>query len=227
MKQSRSNKRLPTTLTEAEVEALLAQVNPRSTTGLRNRAMLAAMLGAGLRVSEIVALMPRNVDLKGGMIRVNNGKGGRDRVVPVDQETAGWLRAWAEKRVALGLDGRRRFFCAVRRTQFGSEPGKPITVRTVQALVTRLSRAAGIEKQVTPHVLRHTYATQLLDGGFTIREVQELLGHSSVSTTMVYIHVNPAALREKIQGASRNDLQARIAAMEEQLSEFKRAAGLE
>ncbi len=226
MKQTRSNKRLPTTLTEAEVEALLAQVNPRSTTGLRNRAMLAAMLGAGLRVSEIVALVPRDVDLEEGMIRVNNGKGGRDRVVPVDQETAGWLRAWAEKRIVLGLNGRRRFFCAVRRTQFGSEPGKPITVRTVQALVTRLARAAGMEKQVTPHVLRHTYATRLLDGGFTIREVQELLGHSSVHTTMIYTHVNPAALRKKIQGPKQNDLQARISAMEEQLADLKRTADL-
>ena len=216
----RRQKRLPTVLTEAEVEALLAQVNPRSTTGLRNRAMLQVMLGAGLRVSEVVALMPRDVDLEEGMIRVNNGKGGRDRVVPVDQGTAGWLQAWAEKRVALRLNGRRRFFCAVRRTPLGSEPGRPITVRTVQVLVSRLAKKAGIDKQVTPHVLRHTYATRLLDGGFTIREVQELLGHSDVSTTMVYTHVNPAALRAKIQGKHKR--QGQIAQLQQQLAELQK-----
>jgi len=118
----------------------VAQANPRCTSGLRSRGMLAAMLGVGLRVSEIVALMPRDVDLEQGIIRVNLGKGGRDRVVPVDQETAGWLQAWAEKRRALKLDGRRRFFCAIRRTSLGSEPGRPLAIRTVQNCRRRLQR---------------------------------------------------------------------------------------
>ena len=94
------------------------------------------------------------------------------------------------------------------------------------ALARRLAQDAGIDKQVTPHVLRHTYATHLLDQGFTIREVQELLGHSNVSTTMVYTHVNPAALREKIQGTNRNDLKAQIAAIGQQLADLRRAVGL-
>ena len=215
----RTKRRLPTVLTEAEMEVLVAQVNPRCTSGLRNRAMLAAMLGAGLRVSEIVALVPRDVDLEQGTIRVNLGKGGRDRVVPVDQETAGWLQAWAEKRRALKLDGRRRFFCAIRRTCLGSEPGKPLAIRTVQNLISRLGKRAGIDKQVTPHVLRHTYATRLLDQGFTIREVQELLGHSDVSTTMIYTHVNPAELRAKIQGKQKR--QEQIAELQQQLAELQ------
>lgn len=229
MQQVRSKKRgqrLPTVLTEAEVEALLAQVNPRSTTGLRNRAMLAAMLGAGLRVSEVVALMPRDIDLEQGTIRVNLGKGSKDRVVVVGPETTEWLRAWREKRAALGLSGRSPVFCAIRRTPLGSEIGQGITARTVQRLIRRLAQEAGIDKQVTPHVLRHTYATQLLDQGCNIREVQEQLGHSDVSTTMIYTHVNPTALREKIQGkapAEADEVQRLAAALAKLPTEQRQA----
>jgi len=155
--------------------------------------MIAAMLGAGLRVSEVTALRPRDVDLETGEIRVNNGKGGRDRIVPIDSEAGHWLALWAEKRKVLGLTGRHHFFAGVRNR------GKCLTARAVGLAIDLLARKAGIEKRISPHVLRHTYATRLLDRGYSIREVQELLGHSNVSTTMVYTHVNPVALRAKIQ----------------------------
>lgn len=218
MKRTGRTKRLPETLSAQEVQALVAQVNTKSTTGLRNRAMLAAMLGAGLRVSEVVALYAADIDWQAGTLRVNGGKGGRDRVIPVDGETLAHLRAWAEKRKTLGVNGRQPFFCRVR-TNAGARqlPAGGITTRTVQALVTRLGREAGIEKQKThPHALRHTYATGLLDRGFTIREVQELLGHEDVSTTMIYTHVNPEALRAKVQGHGRADLAAQLEALHEQ-----------
>lgn len=215
----RRQQRLPTVLTETEEQALIEQVNPKSTTGLRNRAMLEVMLGAGLRVSEVVALMPRDVDLAAGTVRVNLGKGSKDRIVPVDQETVAWLQAWSEKRAALGHNARSPVFCAVRSTAPGNnQVGQAITARTVQRLISRLAQRAGIDKQVTPHTLRHTYATRLLDRGFTIREVQELLGHSDVSTTMVYTHVNPAALRAKIQGNDQR--QQQIAALQQQIAEL-------
>jgi len=159
------------------------------------------------------------VDLEQGTIRVNLGKGSKDRVVPIDQETTTWLRAWSEKRAALGLDARNPLFCAVKRTGLGSALGQTLTPRTVQRLVKRLAKAAGIDKQITPHALRHTYATRLLDEGFTIREVQELLGHSDVSTTMIYTHVNPAALRVKIQGSS--ERQGEVAALQQQLTSLQ------
>jgi integrase/recombinase XerD len=214
MRQARGKKHLPVTLTEIESQALLAQVNPKSATGLRNRAMLAAMLGAGLRVSEVVNLYPADVDFAEGTLRVNDGKGGKDRVIPVDPETLGWLRAWAEKRKGLGQNGRQPFFCRVKLTSIAYNPhtpdkapevrgmttGQPLSTRSVQALVTRLAQEAGIDKDVSPHTCRHTYASRLLDRGFTIREVQDLLGHSDVSTTMIYTHVNPAALKAKMQG---------------------------
>ncbi|MCD6360936.1 MAG: tyrosine-type recombinase/integrase [Armatimonadetes bacterium] len=189
-------KKLPVVLTDAEVDALLARISPKSDTGLRNRAMLQAMLGGGLRVSEVIALMPADIDLDRGMIRVNRGKGAKDRVVPVDSETLGWLRAWAERRKRLGLNARSPFFCSKRNR------GRPLTPRYVQWLVSRLAQAAGIEKKVTPHVLRHTYATRMLRRGLDLREVQELLGHANVATTQIYTHVDPEALRRKIQEPS-------------------------
>ncbi|RKX45638.1 MAG: hypothetical protein DRP27_03660 [Thermotogae bacterium] len=214
------SRKLPVVLTDEEVERLLVQVNPKSPTGLRNRAMLAAMLGAGLRVSEVVALMPADIDLERGMIRINSGKGGKDRVVPVDSETLAWLRAWAEKRKALGLNARKPFFCGIRGGRTGRvvrERGERLRVRYVQKLVRRLAEAAGIEKKVTPHVLRHTYATRLLRRGFDLREVQELLGHAQVVTTQIYTHVDPEALRRKMQADQEQEAEKIARALLEKL----------
>lgn len=189
-------------ITPAEEKALLAVVRDSSTTGLRNRAMVQLMLGAGLRVSEVCALRGVDVDLQRGEVRVNEGKGGKDRVVPVAAETRGWLQAWAGKREALGLNGRAPFFVGIREGPTGQgnrEKGQGLGVRYVQTLVARLAAAAGIEKRVSPHTLRHTYATRRLNEGFNVREVQTLLGHSNVSTTQVYTHVSPDELRAKVQ----------------------------
>ena len=211
-------KKLPVVLSDAEVNALLSRISPKSDTGLRNRAMLQVMLGAGLRVSEVVALMPSDIDLDRGMLRVNRGKGAKDRVIPVDGETLGWLRAWAERRKRLGLNARSPFFCSKRNR------GKPLTPRYVQWLVARLAEAAGIEKKVTPHVLRHTYATRMLRRGLDLREVQELLGHSNVATTQIYTHVDPEALRRKIQEHSHTEAEQIAAAVLEHLPpELKQA----
>jgi integrase/recombinase XerD len=197
-----ARKRLPVALSEEEQEALVVAINANTTSGLRTRAMVAAMLGAGLRVSEVVNLMPSDIDFKRGMVRVNNGKGGKDRVVPVDGETLAWLRSWAEKRSALGFKGRQPFFPRMRSKGMGSEeikPGEKMGTRNVQAIVERLATRAGFDRKVSPHQLRHTYATSQLDKGLTVRELQELLGHSAMATTAVYLHVKPEALREKVQ----------------------------
>jgi integrase/recombinase XerD len=187
-------KRLPVILTDAEVEALVGVIySTKSTTGLRNRAMLQVMLGGGLRVSEVVALKGHDLDFEKGTIRVNLGKGGKDRVVPVDQETQGWLRAWSERRASLGKSARDPLFFGLRTR------GKALLPRYVHHLVKRLAEAAGIEKKVGPHVLRHTYASNMLSRGLNLREVQQLLGHANVATTQIYTHVNPDELRRKIQ----------------------------
>jgi Site-specific recombinase XerD len=188
------------TLTDKEVDALRAQPNLNTATGVRNRAILETMLGAGLRVSEVVNLLPADVDLEEGTIRVNLGKGAKDRVIPIDETTALYLRAWTEKKKALGYNGRRYFFCGLK------SKGKRLTRRSVEYMVERLGRLAGIQRgggkhsRYSPHILRHTYATRLLDDPrFNVREVQELLGHANLTTTQVYTHVNPRLLREKIQ----------------------------
>jgi site-specific recombinase XerD len=228
--ESRPARRLPTTLTDEETSALIAKISPRGPLGLRNRAILAAVLGAGLRVSEVVALTPADINYTDGVVRVKGSTDGRDRVIPVDGETLAWLSAWAEKRKALGMNNRQPYFCRVRTKGVGTErlpAGQPISTRNVQALLARLARETGLQKRVTPHTLRHTYASRLLERGFTLGEVQQLLGQSAPAATMVYTQVNPAALKAKVQNHdSRADLAAQIAALEEQLAEIRKAAGL-
>ena len=181
-------KRLPIVLEKDEAEAILAVPNTGCPTGLRNRALLEVMLRAGLRNAEARHLRPGDIRWGSGILEVRDGKGGKDRSVPVDSETLGWLRAWQAKR-----PGGRYFF----NTLAGGE----LSARYLQQLIKRLAQKAGIERadQVTPHVLRHTYATHLLNSGFTIREVQQLLGHTSIQTTQIYTHVSPGDLAEKIQ----------------------------
>jgi len=223
-------RRPPTTLTEEETQAVISRINPRGPLGLRNRAILAAVLGAGLRVSEVVGLFPTDINFVDGSLRVKDSKQGKDRVIPLDGDTLAWLSAWAEKRKGLGMNGHQPFFCRVRTKGVGTDrlpAGQPISTRNVQALIARLAREAALEKRVTPHTLRHTYASRLLDRGFTIGEVQQLLGHADIAATMVYAQVNPAALKAKVQNeASKADLAAQITALEEQLAELREAAGL-
>jgi len=190
-----ARRRLPTVLKNAEARGLLEAASVGCPTGLRNRALLEAMLGAGLRVGEAVGLLPRDVDLAKGALRVTLGKGGRDRVVPVTAQTAGWLAAWGERRAALGASRRSPFFCGVK------DPASGISARYVQKMVKRLAGKAGIERRVTPHTLRHTYATRMLRAGLDVREVQELLGHADVGTTQIYCHVDPARLAERVREA--------------------------
>ena len=182
-------RRLPVVLDKTEAEALLAQPNTDCPTGLRNRAILELAYRAGLRVSELVKLRPANIRWREGLLEIRNGKGGRDRNVPVGPATLAWLRAWKAERPA-------------GRTFFGTLKGGPLSARYLQQLVKRLAvKALGEERgaRVHPHTLRHSYATSLLDDGFTIREVQDLLGHASVATTQVYLHVRPGDLAAKIR----------------------------
>lgn len=187
-------KKLPVVLDKEEAELILSQPNTGCPTGLRNRAILEVMYTAGLRVSEVINLRPGDIRWESGILEIRDGKGGKDRNVPVDSETLGWLRAWQGQRPIR----RQRFFTTLQ--------GKPVSARYLQQLVKRLANKAGLERadMVTPHVFRHTFATELLNDNFTIREVQTLLGHTNVSTTQIYTHVKPRALSVKIQGRRAN-----------------------
>ena len=190
-------RKLPETLQRSEAKALLEQPSLSCPTGIRNRAMLELMYHAGLRLGEVVGLRPSDIRWEAGELHLTHTKGGRHRVVPLSEETLGYLRLWAEKRPA----GRsKRFFTTLK--------GKPVSPRYVQAMVAREAHNAGIERRVHPHMLRHTYATELLDEGYNIREVQELLGHANLSTTQIYTHVNLGVLKEKVRQRGQSPAEA-------------------
>jgi integrase/recombinase XerD len=170
-------KKLPEVLTEDEVRRLLDAPNKNCRTGLRNRCMLQMMVDAGLRVSEALALTPKDIDTCAGAVHVWRGKGAKDRTVYISEHTADLCRLWEAERPK----GAKTFFCTLQ--------GKQINTSYVRALVYRLREKAGIEKHVHPHMLRHTFATLRLKRGDNIRQVQQLLGHSSVATTEIYTHV--------------------------------------
>ena len=151
------------------------------------------MYRAGLRVGEVLALEPRDVDLSSGTVRVLDGKGG-DGTGYFDESVKPWLEQWKRERSHYAHKG-SPLFCTLR--------GDPVSVRYVEAMVKRMAKRAGITSTVTPHVLRHTFATELLDEGANIRQVQEALRHSDVSTTMIYTHVLDTQLRSLIRKRKR------------------------
>lgn len=198
MPGARRPKRQPKILEKAEVEALLRQPNTRCLTGLRNRAILELMYRAGLRVGEICALRPGDIRWEARETLVR-GKGQRERTVPLEERSVHLLELWAEKRPST----RSAFFCTLQ--------GGRMSSRYIQQMVKREAQAAGLDaddRRITPHALRHTYATELLDEGLTIREVQHLLGHSSVATTQIYTQIRPQAIREKITARSHAEAEA-------------------
>ncbi len=191
-------RRLPEVLTRTEARALIEQTNPGSLTGLRNRVALVLMLRAGLRVSEVCNLAPKDIELDDCAIHVWRGKGAKDRVVYVDPETCDLLRHWFARRPT----GSRYLLATIQRAKRGagkSEPGQRLAPRYLQALSRRLAWDAGLDKHVTPHTLRHTYATEELKDGTPIHQIQKDLGHAHLSTTAVYLHVRDGERRSRAQ----------------------------
>jgi len=188
--------RLPRVLHPEETAALLGACDGEGPLALRDRAMLEVLYGAGLRVSELVGLPLSGVDRRAGVVRVR-GKGGRERLVPLGGEALASLERWlAEGRGAL-LGGREGRSDAVFVTRRG-------TAMTRQNFFTRLrglARRAGLPSdRVSPHVVRHAFATDLLDGGADLRAVQAMLGHADLSTTQIYTHVSRSRLRDTVEG---------------------------
>jgi len=151
------------------------------------------MYRAGVRVGEVLALEPRDVDLGSGTIRILDGKGG-DGTAYFDASAAPWLEQWKRE---------RRHYARAGSPLFCTLAGGPVSVRYVQLMVKRMAKRAGVTSTVTPHVLRHCFATELLDEGANIRQVQEALRHADVSTTMIYTHVLDTQLRSLIRKRKR------------------------
>jgi integrase/recombinase XerD len=175
--------RLPKVLSEAQVEALLAAPRSETILGQRDRAMLETLYATGLRVSELVGLRLHEVSLDMGVLRVF-GKGSKERLVPLGEEAADWLRRYlAEGRRAL-LDGRQS------NDLFVTARAAAMTRQAFWQLIKRYAVVAGIDPgRLSPHVLRHAFATHLINHGADLRVVQLLLGHADISTTQIYTHV--------------------------------------
>jgi len=186
---ARQPMRVPKSLSEAQVEALLAAGDTEAALGLRDRTMLELMYASGLRVSELVGLKTVNVSFSEGALRVT-GKGAKERLVPFGEEAHGWLERYlAEARaVILGQRSSDALFVTAR--------GGPMSRQMFWKLVKARARAAGIAVPISPHTLRHAFATHLLNHGADLRAVQMLLGHADISTTTIYTHVARERLRQ-------------------------------
>jgi len=181
--------RVPKTLTEAQVEALLAAPDVGTPLGLRDRAMLELIYASGLRVSELVELKLVNLSLPDGVVRVM-GKGSKERLVPFGDEARRWLEAWLATARPELLEGRRSdaLFVTIR--------GSAMSRQMFWNLVKKYALAAGILGRISPHTLRHAFATHLLNHGADLRAVQMLLGHADISTTTIYTHVARERLKQ-------------------------------
>jgi len=181
-------RRLPEVLSHDEVEALLSAPTPDERLGWRDRALIEMAYGAGVRVSELVGLDVTDVWYDDALVRVL-GKGAKERLVPVGRRALGATALYAREirpELDRGCSGGKLFLNA---------RGTPLSRVGAWGIIKRCARRAGIEKRVSPHTLRHTFATHLLEGGADLRAVQEMLGHADLSTTQIYTHVDREYLR--------------------------------
>ncbi len=187
----RTGRHLPEVLTVDEIDAMIAAIPPDSAEASRNRAMIETLYGCGLRVSELT-----NLEL--GKLYVNDeyliveGKGSKERLVPISPVAIERIKEYLPERAQLDIKpGEENYLFLNRR-------GSRLTRQMVFTIVRRLAADAGITKTISPHTLRHSFATHLLEGGANLRAIQQMLGHESIATTEIYIHLDRSRLREEI-----------------------------
>lgn len=180
----------PEPLSREEVNAILGQCG-RGYAGARDRAAFVIMYRAGLRIAEVIALLPKDVDSRNGLVHVLHGKGDRQRVIPIDPTGLAVVELWLERRRELGLNGRHPLICTISKPN----PGQPYWDSVLRKKLKECGRRAEITKRVHPHGLRHTYATELAREGVPVHAIKQLLGHNSLDTTERYIRkLYPAEL---------------------------------
>jgi integrase/recombinase XerD len=189
IKSAKQPPRYPKTLTEAQVEALLAAPDTATPLGLRDRTMLELMYASGLRVSELVLLKSLEVGMNEGVLRIT-GKGGKARLVPFGEEARAWIERYLKDGRPVILNGQ------IDDALFVTARGGPMTRQMFWTLIKKHAQKAGINAPLSPHTLRHAFATHLLNHGADLRVVQLLLGHADISTTQIYTHVARERLKK-------------------------------
>ena len=187
----KKEQRLPEVLSLEEIERMIAQIDMSKAEGHRNRAIIEILYGSGLRVSELVNLRLSDIYVVEGYIRVC-GKGNKQRLVPISQEAMTWFAYWLEDRHALDIKPEATDIVFLNRY------GRQLTRAMIFTIVKRLAAQADIHKTISPHTLRHSFATHLLQNGADLRIIQQLLGHETIGTTEIYTHVEVQDLREAI-----------------------------
>ncbi len=193
-------RKIPEVLTTTEQEAIVAQPNPRYLTGHRNRVMLRLMLDTGLRLSEAIHLRWKDIDLNSGKVMVRQGKGAKDRTLWTGEANLVALVEWQERQAGECTGSPQEVFT--------TKAGGKLDPRYIQRMVKRYAVKAGIEKDISPHTLRHSFATDLYRETTNIRLTQKALGHSNLATTQIYTHI----VDEELEGALKSFRTAKIAA---------------
>lgn len=191
LESPRLGRSLPDVLSVAEIDAMTAAIDPSKEESLRNRAIIETLYGSGLRVSELVDLRLSRLNLKEGYLIVE-GKGSKQRLVPVSPLAAELILDYMEQRIRGPIKPGNSDVLFLNRR------GAAMSRVMVFYIVRDLAAAAGIEKKVSPHTLRHSFATHLLEGGANLRAIQEMLGHESIATTEIYIHLDRSRLRREL-----------------------------
>lgn len=186
-------RKLPDTLSIEEIDRILAEIDHAKPEGQRNRAMLETLYSSGLRVSELIGLKKANVLWEVGFLRVV-GKGNKERLVPIGREALKYIKIY-EQEIRSHLDIQYGF----EGTLFLNRRGAQLTRQMVFMIIKKLVTLAGIEKTISPHTFRHSFATHLIEGGADLRAVQEMLGHESITTTEIYTHLDRDYLRQVVQ----------------------------
>jgi len=185
----RISRRLPGPLSQQEVERLLSQPDPNSPKGQRDRAMFEVLYATGLRVSELVNLKASNINLEAGYIRTV-GKGSKERIVPIGDKAMDAVKDYLSIGRFQVMKGRNSPYI------FLNLRGRPMTRQGFWKIIKKYGKEAGIKQKITPHSIRHSFATHLLEAGADLRSVQIMLGHADISTTQIYTHVTRERLKE-------------------------------
>lgn len=185
-------RRLPDILTIEEVDKLMGQPRVTLPLGLRDRAMLELMYGTGVRVSELLSLQIEDVNTTAGFLRCL-GKGRKERIIPVNQTSIDWIQRYLARARNLLVKN------YLERTLFVNANGRPMSRQGFYKILGAYAKKAELGKEVTPHTLRHSFATHLLENGADLRAVQEMLGHADISTTQIYTHLTRSRLMEVYQ----------------------------